>query len=99
MSGNIKLSALQTELIVKLDEFKEELQKASEIGVSEADKISDKMSDRVENGVKKMSDLGNGLTVGLTTPIVAAGTALGKFAADSETQLAALQGQLGLTAD
>ncbi len=99
MSGNIKLSTLQTELIVKLDEFKEELQKASEIGVSEADKISDRMSDRVESGVKKMSDLGTGLTAGLTTPILAAGTALGKFAADSETQLAALQGQLGLTAD
>ena len=67
MSGNIKLAALQTELVVKTDKFQSELKKASDIGVSEADKISDKMSDAVDDGIDKMSALGDGLTLGLTT--------------------------------
>lgn len=99
MAGNIKLASLQTELIVKIDEFQAGLEKASDIGVSEADKISDKMADAVDDGVEKMSSLGNGLTLGLTTPILAAGTAFTKFASDTNDQMALLQGQLGTTAE
>ena len=99
MSGNIKLAALQTELVVKTDKFQSELKKASDMGVSEADKISDKMSDAVDDGIDKMSALGDGLTLGLTTPILAAGTAFTKFASDTNDQMAVLQGQLGTTAE
>lgn len=47
----------------------------------------------------KLNGWGNLLSLGVTAPVLAAGTAIGKMAIDSENSLAQLQGQLGLTAD
>lgn len=46
----------------------------------------------------KTNGVGNLISVGVTTPILAAGAAVGKMAIDSENSLARLKGQLGLTA-
>ncbi len=55
--------------------------------------------DKMQTVGDKIDGVGNALSVGVTTPVLAAGTAIGKMAIDSENSLALLQGQLGLTAE
>lgn len=97
-SGGIKLAPLLTELKVDIKNFKSDMQKAASVGASEADRISKEL-EHVSIAGEKMSKVGDYLTIGVTTPILAAGTAVGKFAIDAENSMAMLQGQLGLTAE
>lgn len=97
-SGGIKLAPLLTELKVDIKNFKSDMQKAASVGASEADRISKEL-EHVSTAGEKMSKVGDYLTIGVTTPLLAAGTAVGKFAIDAENSMAMLQGQLGLTAE
>lgn len=97
-SGGIKLAPLMTELKVDVKNFKSDMEKAAAAGKSAAEKISKELEESTEVG-KKLSKAGNYLTLGVTTPLIAAGTALGKFAIDTENSLGILQGQLGTTAE
>lgn len=47
----------------------------------------------------KLSDVGGKLTKSLTVPITGAAVAMGKFAMDTETDLATISGRLGTTAE
>ena len=97
-SGGIKLAPLLTELKVDIKNFKSDMQKAAAVGASEADRISKEL-EHVSTAGEKMSKVGDYLTIGVTTPLLAVGTAVGKFAIDAENSMAMLQGQLGLTAE
>lgn len=57
------------------------------------------VGDKLQGWGDKLNGWGNMLSLGVTAPVVAAGTAIGKMAIDSENSLALLQGQLGLTVD
>ena len=98
MAGGIKLAPLMTEIKVDIQNFKSDMEKAASIGKSEAEKISKDLEGTAKVG-EKLSKVGDVLTLGVTTPLLAAGTALGKFAIDSENSLGMLQGQLGTTAE
>lgn len=98
MAGGIKLAPLMTEIKVDIQNFKSDMEKAASIGKSEAEKISKELEGTAKAG-EKLSKVGDVLTLGVTTPLLAAGTALGKFAIDSENSLGILQGQLGTTAE
>lgn len=98
MAGGIKLAPLMTEIKVDIQNFKSDMEKAASIGKSEAEKISKDLEGTAKVG-EKLSKVGDILTLGVTTPLLAAGTALGKFAIDSENSLGMLQGQLGTTAE
>lgn len=97
-SGGIKLAPLMTEIKVDVKNFKSDMEKAAAVGKSEAEKISKELEGTAKAG-EKLSKIGNALTLGITTPILAAGTAVGKFAIDAENSLGLIQGQIGTTAD
>lgn len=98
MAGGIKLAPLMTEIKVDIQNFKSDMEKAAAIGKSEAEKISKELEGTAKVS-ESMSKVGDALTLGVTAPILAAGTAVGKFAIDSENSLGILQGQLGTTAE
>lgn len=98
MAGSIKLAPLMTEIKVDIQNFKSDMEKAADIGRSEAEKISKDLEGTAKVG-EKLSKVGDALTLGVTTPLLAAGTALGKLAIDSDDSLGILQGQLGTTSE
>ena len=98
MAGGIKLAPLMTEIKVDIKNFKSDMEKAAAVGKSEAEKISKELEGTAKVG-ESLSKIGDVLTLGVTTPLIAAGTAVGKFAIDSENSLGVLQGQLGTTAE
>lgn len=98
MSSGIKLAPLMTEIKVDIKNFQSDMEKAAAVGKSEAEKISKELETTSKVG-EKLSKVGDALTLGVTTPILAAGTAVGKFAIDAENSLGLLQGQLGTTAE
>lgn len=97
MSG-IKLAPLMTEIKVDIKNFRSDMDKAAAIGKSEAERISKEL-ENVSNVGGKLSKIGDALTLGLTTPLLAAGAAVGKMAIDTENSLGILQGQLGTTSE
>lgn len=96
--GGIRLAPLMTEIKVDIKNFKSDMETASSVGAGEAEKISKKLESTAKVG-ESLSKIGDVLTLGVTTPLIAAGTAVGKFAIDSENSLGVLQGQLGTTAE
>lgn len=98
MAGGIKLAPLMTEIKVDIKNFKSDMEKAAAVGKSEAEKISKELEGTAKVG-ESLSKIGDVLILGVTTPLIAAGTAVGKFAIDSENSLGVLQGQLGTTAE
>lgn len=97
-SGGIKLAPLLTEMKVDIKNFKSDMEQAKKVGKDAAEEISKELESTSKVG-DSLSKVGNILTVGVTTPLLAAGTAVGKFAIDAENSMAMLQGQLGLTAE
>lgn len=87
MAGSIKLAPLMTEIKVDIDNFKSDMEKAGTIGSREADRISKKLSTTAKVG-DILSNAGTALTMGLTLPIVGAGTAVTKMAVDFEGSFA-----------
>ena len=98
VSGGIKLAPLLTEMKVDIKNFKSDMEQAKKAGKDAAEEISKELESTSKVG-DSLSKVGNILTVGVTTPLLAAGTAVGKFAIDAENSMAMLQGQLGLTAE
>lgn len=98
VSGGIKLAPLLTEMKVDIKKFKSDMEQAKKAGKDAAEEISKELESTSKVG-DSLSKVGNILTVGVTTPLLAAGTAVGKFAIDAENSMAMLQGQLGLTAE
>ena len=98
VSGGIKLAPLLTEMKVDIKNFKSDMEQAKKVGKDAAEEISKELESTSKVG-DSLSKVGNILTVGVTTPLLAAGTAVGKFAIDAENSMAMLQGQLGLTAE
>lgn len=97
-SGGIKLAPLLTEMKVDIKNFKSDMEQAKKAGKDAAEEISKELESTSKVG-DSLSKVGNILTVGVTAPLLAAGTAVGKFAIDAENSMAMLQGQLGLTAE
>lgn len=97
-SGGIKLAPLLTEMKVDIKNFKSDMEQAKKVGKDAAEEISKELESTSKVG-DSLSKVGDILTVGVTTPLLAAGTAVGKFAIDAENSMAMLQGQLGLTAE
>lgn len=97
-SGGIKLAPLLTEIKVDIKNFKSDMDKAKTVGKSAAEEISKELEGVTKTG-ESLSKVGDYLTLGVTTPILAAGAAVGKFAIDSENSLGMLQGQLGTTSE
>ena len=97
-SGGIKLAPLLTEMKVDIKNFKSDMEQAKKVGKDAAEEISKELESTSKVG-DSLSKVGNILTVGVTAPLLAAGTAVGKFAIDAENSMAMLQGQLGLTAE
>lgn len=97
-SGGIKLAPLLTEMKVDIKNFKSDMEQAKKVGKDAAEEISKELESTSKVG-DSLSKVGNILTVGVTTPLLAAGTAVGKFAIDAENSMAMLQGQLGLAAE
>lgn len=87
MAGSIKLAPLLTEIKVDIENFKNDMEKASAVGTSEAKRISQEMETTAKVG-EKFSKAGDLLTKGLTLPIVGAGTAVTKMAVDFESSFA-----------
>lgn len=85
--GGIKLAPLMTEIKVDIDNFKNDMEKAASVGVSEASRISKQLSTTAKVG-ETLSKTGSALTKGLTLPIVGVGTAVGKMAVDFESNFA-----------
>lgn len=98
MASGIKLAPLMTEIKVDIKNFRSDMDKAAAIGKSEAERISKEL-ENVSNVGGKLSKIGDALTLGLTTPLLAAGAAVGKMAIDTENSLGILQGQLGTTSE
>ena len=98
VSGGIKLAPLLTEMKVDIKNFKSDMEQAKKVGKDAAEEISKELESTSKVG-DSLSKVGNILTVGVTTPLLAAGAAVGKFAIDAENSMAMLQGQLGLTAE
>lgn len=98
MASGIKLAPLMTEIKVDIKNFQSDMDKAAAIGKSEAERISKEL-ENVSNVGGKLSKIGDALTLGLTTPLLAAGVAVGKMAIDTENSLGILQGQLGTTSE
>lgn len=98
VSGGIKLAPLLTEMKVDIKNFKSDMEQAKKAGKDAAEEISKELESTSKVG-DSLSKVGNILTVGVTAPLLAAGTAVGKFAIDAENSMAMLQGQLGLTAE
>ena len=84
MAGSIKLAPLLTEIKVDIENFKNDMEKASAIGTSEAKRISKVMETTAKVG-KNFSKAGDLLTKGLTLPIVGVGAATTKMAVDFES--------------
>lgn len=78
MAGSIKLAPLLTEIKVDIENFKNDMEKASAIGTSEAKRISKVMETTAKVG-KNFSKAGDLLTKGLTLPIVGVGAATTKM--------------------
>lgn len=87
MAGSIKLAPLLTEIKVNIENFKNDMEKASAIGTSEAKRISQEMETTAKVG-EKFSKAGDLLTKGLTLPIVGVGAATTKMAVDFESSFA-----------
>lgn len=98
MASGIKLAPLMTEIKVDIKNFRSDMDKAAAIGKSEAERISKELENVSDVG-GKLSKIGDALTLGLTTPLLAAGAAVGKMAIDTENSLGILQGQLGTTSE
>ncbi len=98
MASGIKLAPLMTEIKVDIKNFQSDMEKAAAVGKSEAEKISKELETTSKIG-EKLSKVGDALTLGVTTPILAAGTAVGKLAIDTENSLGLLQGQIGTTTE
>lgn len=98
MASGIKLAPLMTEIKVDIKNFQSDMEKAAAVGKSEAEKISKELETTSKVG-EKLSKVGNALTLGVTTPILAAGTAVGKLAIDTENSMGLIQGQLGTTVE
>lgn len=87
MQGGIQLAPLLTEIKVDIKGFKDDLSKASVIGKSEADKISNQLVGTAKAG-KSLSGVGSKLTKGLTGLLTGVGIAAGKMAMDFESSFA-----------
>lgn len=87
MAGGIKLAPLMTEIKLDIKNFKNDMEKAGAIGVSEAERISKSMSTTAKIG-DVLSRTGASLTKGLTVPIVGAGVAATKMSVDFESSFA-----------
>ncbi len=79
-----KISPFLTEIKVDIENFKNDMEKASAIGTSEAKRISKVMETTAKVG-KNFSKAGDLLTKGLTLPIVGVGAATTKMAVDFES--------------
>ena len=97
-SGGIKLAPLLTEMKVDIKNFKSDMEQAKKAGKDAAEQISKELQSTEKVG-KSLSKVGDSMTKWVTTPVLAAGAAVGKFAIDAENSMAMLQGQLGLTAE
>ena len=67
-----------TEIKVDIKNFRSDMDKAAAIGKSEAERISKELENVSDVG-GKLSQIGDALTLGLTTPLLAAGAAVGKM--------------------
>lgn len=87
MASGIKLAPLLTEIKVNIDSFKNDMEKAKTIGVTEADKISRQLSGVAKTG-ENLSKIGGALTLGVTAPLIGIGAASASMAVDFETSFA-----------
>jgi len=87
LTGGIKLAPLLVDIQTDIATFKSDMSRASAIGVTEANKISQELATTTKVG-EKLAGIGNKLTLGLTVPLVGAGLATGKLAMDFESSFA-----------
>lgn len=81
-----------------IKEWQDVVTEAAQAGADEIENFNKKV-ESIQTVGEKMSDIGGKLTLGVTAPVLAAGTAIGKMAVDAENDLGRMQGQLGLTAE
>lgn len=89
-SGGIKLAPLLTEMKVDIKNFKSDMEQAKKVGKDAAEKISKELQSTEKVG-KSLSKVGDSMTKWVTTPVLAAGAAVGKFAIDAENSMAMLR--------
>lgn len=87
MAGGMTLAPLRTEIRVDLDNFRNDMERAGEVGASEADRLSQRLSSTAKVG-DTLSKAGSTLTKSLTVPIIGAGVAVTKMAVDYESSFA-----------
>lgn len=74
-SGGIKLAPLLTEMKVDIKNFKSDMEQAKKVGKDAAEEIGKELESTSKVG-DSLSKIGDVLTLGVTTPLIAAGTAV-----------------------
>ena len=88
--GSIGLPPLYTEMRVKLDTFKSEMNKATAFATAKASEITRSMQ-RANKVADNMVSFGKKTTLGVTLPIAAASAGVFKFAKDYESAFAGVR--------
>lgn len=88
LTAGIQLPPLSVDIITDTSNLTSGMNHATRECIESAEKLGG-----------KLSDVGGKLTKSLTVPIMGAATAMGKFAMDTETDLATISGRLGTTAE
>ena len=86
-TGGIELAPLLAKIVVDISGFDVEMRKAKEIATNTAKQIEKELEFTRKVG-EKFSEIGKGLTLGVTAPLAGIGVACGKMALDFEDSFA-----------
>lgn len=81
MAGQINLPPLETKMVVNIDEFKNDMEKAKHYATTKAEEISKNMT-KVSDVGKTLSKVGDKATKSVSLPLIAAATASTRMAQD-----------------
>ena len=87
LTGGISLAPLMVDIKADIKGFKDDMSKASTVGVAEAKKISNELSNVTKVG-EDLSKAGSSLTKFVSVPLVGMGIAAGKMAVDFQSSFA-----------
>ena len=96
LTAGIALAPLLVDIKADVAGFKNDMQKATSVGVEEAEKLSTKLTKVAKVG-DSISGLGSKLTMGLTLPLVGLGAAIGNIGMDYEAQMSRVKAISGAT--